>query len=46
MYFSPPKVTDLAILPVDSLKVTGPQIKNPEVHVFSGRHLESDGWLG
>ena len=46
MYFSPPKVTDLVILPMDSLKDAGPQIQNPEVHVFSGHHLERVGWLG
>lgn len=39
MYFSASEFMDPLIFPIDSLKVTGPQIKNAEVCVFGGRHL-------
>lgn len=45
MYFSASEFMDPLIFPIDSLKVTGPQIKNAEVRVFGGRHLGKDCWL-
>lgn len=45
MYFSPFKFMDPLVLPTDSLKVTGPQIKNPDVYLFGGHHLGNDCWL-